>query len=185
MDVSSVDVPALTKGLSLCVGALVLICCIVFMASEGSYLSMVVGLETMIFGSMQLILETQAPEVVLDMIRTDLPMLLTAPAQAFLSVLTALFLFAMNGFGIAMGVIVLLTVAANAYVLSAYPDAMPQYTQQVPDIDTAEFGGPPVGVSGPPNMEPPYGNAAPSYHYNAQPPQAPVAVPQAPSTADL
>ncbi|KAH8046861.1 phosphoglycerate mutase [Aureococcus anophagefferens] len=60
MDDGSIDVPALAKGLNLVVGALIAICAVVFMASNGSYLAVVVGLETIVFAALLLIVELQA-----------------------------------------------------------------------------------------------------------------------------
>mmetsp|Transcript_3004 Transcript_3004/g.11442 ORF Transcript_3004/g.11442 Transcript_3004/m.11442 type:complete len:180 (+) Transcript_3004:73-612(+) len=173
----SVDVPALTKGLSLCVGVLVIICCIVFMAGVATYLSVVVGLETMIFAIIQLVIEVQAPEAVIDKLRTDLPTLLSAPAQVFLSVVIALFLFAMGAFGIAMAVILICTVAINVYVAVYYPDAMPnRYSAPIDDAQ----GGPPqvFGETKPAFAQPYEGIGAPADGFNPAPHAQP-------STADL
>ena len=173
------------------------------MASKSTYLSVVVGLETMVFAGMQLMIETQAPEFVLEKIRAQAPMLLSTSAQLFLSILMALFLFAMNGFGIAMGIIVLLTVGVNAYTINAYPDAMPRYgMERVPDGDDFQqnpygqkqfepygvppqpynnlppSGGPPSGVAVPPPQQQQF-DASQQHHQ-----QLPIAQ-QAPSTADL
>mmetsp|Transcript_9678 Transcript_9678/g.13437 ORF Transcript_9678/g.13437 Transcript_9678/m.13437 type:complete len:185 (+) Transcript_9678:74-628(+) len=173
------DLPALTKGLSLCVGILVLICCIVFMSSSGTYISVVVGFETMLFTIIQLVIETQAPESVIENIRSSLPVLLSAPSQIFLSILICLFLFAMYGFGIAMAIIVLATVALNIYIANTYPDAMPQ-RYAYPDSATSDLEGhdstPYATKVGGATLEPPVGQ----YSGYAQPPQQ-----HAPSTADL
>lgn len=173
MDTSQVDLPALTKGLSLCTGALVVICSIVYMAAHSNYVSVVVGLETIVFASILLVLEVQAPDGVIEKIRSQLPGLLSVQGQLFLSVLTALFLFAMDAFGIAMAVILLAVVALNAYVLTNYPDSMPVRfgTLEPTDATGEQFAQPPYAA---------YPDGA-NYEYNPaaakQPPQ--------PSTADL
>lgn len=169
-----VNLPALTKGLSLLTGGLVIVCSIVFMATIPAYLSAVVGIETIVFAAALLVLEVQAPEPVLDKIRSDLPGMLTIPGQLFLSILTMLFLFAMGAFGIAMAVILLAVVALNAFTITNYPDSMPSR------FGTLE----PTDATGEQYVaQPPY-SAYPesvSYDYNpAGPPQQ-----SQPSTADL
>lgn len=171
-----VDVPALTKGLSLCTGILAIICSIVFMAEVQTYLSVVVGLETAVFASIMLIIEVQAPEPAIEKLRQFAPMMLSIPGQLFLSILMALFLFAMGAFGIAMGVIVMVVVGINGYTMMHYPDAMP-----------ARFGQPEQGQY---SAQPPYAAAPfqddppPTYNYNPTPQQQ-QPPPQPPSTADL
>mmetsp|Transcript_12338 Transcript_12338/g.37956 ORF Transcript_12338/g.37956 Transcript_12338/m.37956 type:complete len:161 (+) Transcript_12338:290-772(+) len=117
-----VDVPALAKGLNIVVAALVVICSIVFMASQGSYLSVLVGLETMLFAAVLGVVETRA-DPPLSQIRAVAPFLCTPPGELFVSGLAVLFVFAMGAFGIAMGMILCLTLGLNAYVIQAHPDA--------------------------------------------------------------
>ena len=45
------DVPALAKGLNLLVSILCVACAIAFMSEEGSYLSVIIGLETAFFAA--------------------------------------------------------------------------------------------------------------------------------------
>lgn len=158
---NSVDVPALSKGLNLVVGILIIICAIVFMATSGSYLAIVVGLETIVFAAAVVVVELQA-EPVLGTIRRVAPFLNTTRGEAFVSALVTLFLFGMGAFGIAMGVILFFTIVLNAYVYVAHPEAVAD-RQDAPQDD----GG--AGDYAPPFDDSPF----------AAPP------PAAPSTADL
>lgn len=180
-----VDLPALTKGLSLCTGALVIICSIVFMAANGSYLSVVVGIETMVFAAFLLVIEVQQPAQFLESFKEFCPGMLTIQGQLFVSVLTALFLFAMDGFGIAMAIILVACVCLNAYTLNQFPDSMPARfgTLEPSDMHGDQYAQPPFAQ---------YAQDAPGgYEYN--PSAGPVGSPshqqqqqqQTPSTADL
>ena len=116
MDDGTIDLPALAKGLNLVVGALIIICSIVFMASNGSYLAVVVGLETIVFSVALLVVELQA-DPVLGTIRQVAPFVNTQKGEILVALLTALFLFGMGSFGIAMGFILFAVVANSvAYV---------------------------------------------------------------------
>jgi len=130
----------------------------------GSYLAVIVGLETIVFSAAVLVVELQA-EPVLGTVRRVAPFLNTTRGEAFVSVLVALFLFCMGAFGIAMGVILFFTVVLNAYVYVAHPEAV---ADRADDPD-AEGGAASTGAYAPPFDDSPF----------AAPP------PTQPSTADL
>ncbi|KAH8072170.1 phosphoglycerate mutase [Aureococcus anophagefferens] len=134
MDDGSIDVPALAKGLNLVVGALIAICAVVFMASNGSYLAVVVGLETIVFAALLLIVELQA-DPALATVRQVAPFANTPRGEVLVSVLTGLFLFGMGAFGIAMGVILFAAVGLNAYVFVAHPEAVADRQDPIPQTD--------------------------------------------------
>ena len=134
MDEGSLDVPALAKGLNLVVGALIIICSLVFMVSNGSYLAIVVGLETIIFSVILVVVELQA-DPLLATIRQVAPFLNTIKGELFVSVLIMLFLFGMGAFGIAMGVILFAAVGLNAYVFVAHPEAVADRQDPIPQTD--------------------------------------------------
>lgn len=134
MDDGTIDLPALAKGLNLVVGALIIICSIVFMASNGSYLAVVVGLETIVFSVALLVVELQA-DPVLGTIRQVAPFVNTQKGEILVALLTALFLFGMGSFGIAMGFILFAAVILNSYVVVMHPDSVADRQDAIPQSD--------------------------------------------------
>ena len=117
------DVPALAKGLNLLVSILCVACAIAFMSEEGSYLSVIIGLETAFFAAALACVELQL-DPPLSILRSVVPFVTTLRGEAFVAVLGVLFLFAMGTFGVVMAIILLCTLALNGYVAVTSPESM-------------------------------------------------------------
>ena len=140
------DVPALAKGLNLLVSILCVACAIAFMSEEGSYLSVIIGLETAFFAAALACVELQL-DPPLSILRSVVPFVTTLRGEAFVAVLGVLFLFAMGTFGVVMAIILLCTLALNGYVAVTSPESMqrdsgdagPQFAAAGYDVDDAAF----------------------------------------------
>ena len=141
------DVPALAKGLNLLVSILCVACAIAFMSEEGSYLSVIIGLETAFFAAALACVELQL-DPPLSILRSVVPFVTTLRGEAFVAVLGVLFLFAMGTFGVVMAIILLCTLALNGYVAFTNPESMQrdgggdagaQFAAAGYDVDDAAF----------------------------------------------
>ena len=141
------DVPALAKGLNLLVSILCVACAIAFMSEEGSYLSVIIGLETAFFAAALACVELQL-DPPLSVLRSVVPFVTTLRGEAFVAVLGVLFLFAMGTFGVVMALILLCTLALNGYVAVTSPESMQrdgggdagaQFAAAGYDVDDAAF----------------------------------------------
>lgn len=139
------DVPALAKGLNLLVSILSVTCAISFMAGEGSYLSVLIGVETAAFAAALAIVELQL-DPPLSIVRSVAPGATTLKGEAFLALLMVLFLFAMGTFGVVMALLLLGTLLLNGYVAVTNPEAMQrdgpneaQFSTQGYDVDDAAY----------------------------------------------
>ena len=141
------DVPALAKGLNLLVSILCVACAIAFMSEEGSYLSVIIGLETAFFAAALACVELQL-DPPLSILRSVVPFVTTLRGEAFVAVLGVLFLFAMGTFGVVMAIILMCTLALNGYVAVTSPESMqrdgggdagPQFAAAGYDVDDAAF----------------------------------------------
>jgi len=108
------------------------------MASYGSYLAVIVGLETILFASVLVVVELQA-DPALQVIRRVAPFLNTHNGELAAAVLVLLFLFGMGAFGIAMGVITFFLLVLNAYVITVHPESVADRQDPLPVGD--ELGG--------------------------------------------
>ena len=82
------------------------------MSEEGSYLSVIIGLETAFFAAALACVELQL-DPPLSILRSVVPFVTTLRGEAFVAVLGVLFLFAMGTFGVVMAIILLCTLALH------------------------------------------------------------------------
>jgi hypothetical protein len=109
------------KGLSCIVYFLNIIACIVFMSSNHHYMSILIGIYTMILSTLMLLVAAQKPAMFMEKANASAEFLFTYKGRVIVDTFIVLFLFGMHGFGVAMGIIMIILILGVRLIAAQYP----------------------------------------------------------------
>ena len=122
MDVTPNQIGKIVRIFNVLVYMLIIICAIFWMSSTGTYISVVMAFYLIVFAAILVLCEAGYPDFALVRIKEHMPFLFTPLGRGVFCLLLALLLFGMTGFGIAMGVLLTVSVLGNLYVYSKHPE---------------------------------------------------------------
>mmetsp|Transcript_3230 Transcript_3230/g.6788 ORF Transcript_3230/g.6788 Transcript_3230/m.6788 type:complete len:159 (+) Transcript_3230:36-512(+) len=105
------------------------ICAIVFM-SKGGYLGVIVSLYTIALSLFSLVAVLQQPASLVEKMNAQSEFIFEYKGRFVVDLFLALFLFGMQGFGVAMGVITLVLIIGIRFLASPFPGAFEELFRQ-------------------------------------------------------